>query len=272
MTERNVMLYIITRCQDQLALMYIDYVKRKIQTEKDSLFIGDLSIPKIASKPNYRSILAVPMELGGHLKGIAILMHQEPYFFSFEKFKLLQALIHHTTLAFTNSMLREELERMIITDHLTKLHSRNYLDEQIQLSLREDDRGTFILIDIDNFKTINDTFGHQVGDEVLLQVASLIKNNIRGEDIGARWGGEELVIYSPMVSLDSGVSIANRLVKKVDECTNPHVTISCGVSYWDKEQPDSFKFLFKRADEALYLAKETGKNKVVTQEETFTAS
>ena len=64
--------------------------------------------------------------------------------------------------------------------------------------------GIFILIDIDNFKEINDTFGHQVGDEVLIQVAKLIKENIRGNDVGARWGGEELAIYLPRVPIEEG--------------------------------------------------------------------
>jgi diguanylate cyclase (GGDEF)-like protein len=253
------------------AQTYIHYVKETIEKEQESLFIGDLPL-SMQTETLFRSVMAVPMDLGGQLKGIAIVMHQKPYFFSFETFKLLQSLIHHSTLAFTNSMLREELEKMIITDHLTKLHSRNYLDEKINRSMKEDEQGTFILIDIDDFKRVNDTFGHQVGDEVLIQVANLIKGNIRENDVGARWGGEELAIYLPMVSLSAGEAIAKRLVEKVDEHSNPHVTVSCGVSYWNKNHTDTYNYLFKRADEALYVAKRTGKNKVVTQEDSVKAS
>ncbi len=249
------------------AAKYIDFIDSKIQKEKDSLFIGDLNLKQADDCTPFRSVMAVPMDQGENLKGFVIVVHPEPYYFSFETFKLLQSLIHHSSLAFTNSMLREELERMIITDHLTKLHSRNYLDEKMQRSMKEDEQGTFILIDLDNFKVINDTHGHQVGDEVLIQVATLIKTNIRESDVGARWGGEELAIYLPKVSLETGVEIAKRLVEKVAELSNPHVTVSCGVSYWNKEKIDTTKFLFKRADEALYVAKRTGKNKVVTQEE-----
>lgn len=211
--------------------------------------------------------MAVPMVQSEKLKGFTLVMHREPYHFTFETFKLLQSLIHHSTLALTNSMLREELERMVVTDHLTKLYSRNYLDERIHLSMAEDEMGTFILIDIDNFKLINDTYGHQVGDEVLVQVANLILGNIRDTDIGARWGGEELAIYLPQISIETGALIAERLVKKVSENTNPPITISCGVSYWTSESGDTLKSLFKRADKALYIAKGTGKNKVVIQEE-----
>ncbi|WML30437.1 GGDEF domain-containing protein [Neobacillus sp. OS1-32] len=104
-----------------------------------------------------------------------------------------------------------------------------------------------------------------MGDEILVQVANVIKANIREKDIGARWGGEELAIYLPMVSLDDGTAIAKRLIKKVEENSNPRVTVSCGVSYWYKDLAHSYQSLFKQADEALYVAKTTGKNRVVAQ-------
>lgn len=252
--------------------IYIDYIGDKIIKGNEPLYFGNLDIQKISSGLIFRSILAFPMIQSESIKGFSIVMHQNPYFFSFDTFKLLQALIYHSSLALTNSMLREELERMIITDHLTKLHSRKFLDEKIQRSLKEDEEGAFILIDIDNFKEINDTFGHQIGDELLIQVANLIKENIRENDVGARWGGEELVIYLPKVTLEEGRTIADRLVKRVEESSKPSITVSCGVSYWKKDQLDSYSFLFKRADEALYIAKGTGKNRVVTQSDNTRAS
>jgi two-component system cell cycle response regulator len=254
------------------AQIYIDYIKGKIQMERNPLFIGDINLHNIKNISSFHSILAIPMIHHEELKGFSIVMHQKPYFFSFDTFRLLQSLIHHSSLALTNSMLREELEHMIITDHLTKLHSRKFLDERIQWSMKEAEEGTFILIDIDNFKEINDTYGHQVGDQVLIQVANLIKGNIRGEDIGARWGGEELALYLPGVPLENGAAIAERLVKKVSQCSAPHITVSCVVSYWNKERQDAYNFLFKRADEALYIAKRTGKNKVVIQEQNIMVS
>lgn len=245
---------------------YIQYVEKRIQSEKDPVYVGDISLKGYQHEWRYKSIMAVPMIHGNVIIGFALVLHHLPYFFSFDTFKLLQSLIYHSTLAFTNSLLREELERMVITDHLTKLYSRNYLDKRIKQSMGEDQQGTFILIDIDNFKQINDNYGHQVGDEVLVQVAKIIKNNIRGSDIGARWGGEELAIYLPKVPLHIGATVAERLVKKVCEQSHPNVTISCGISHWEKTQDDNFQNLFKRADRALYKAKETGKNKVVIQE------
>jgi two-component system cell cycle response regulator len=254
------------------ARIYIDYIGEKIIKGNEPLYFGDLNIQKISNGAIFRSLLAIPMIQTDSLKGFSIILHQSPNFFSFDTYKLLQALIYHSSLALTNSMLREELERMIITDHLTKLHSRKFLDEKIQKSMNEDDEGTFILIDIDNFKGINDTFGHQTGDELLIQVANLIKVNIRENDVGARWGGEELAIYLPKVCLEEGKTIAERLVDRVAECSKPSITISCGVSYWHREQFDSYPSLFKRADEALYVAKGTGKNKAITQRDIIKAS
>jgi two-component system cell cycle response regulator len=254
------------------ARIYIDHIKDKIQTENESLFWGDINLIKGGNIPNFHSIMAIPIIQSENIRGFSIVMHQQPYYFSFDTFKLLQELVHHSALALTNSMLREELEKMVITDHLTKLHSRKFLDEKIQRSMIEDMEGTFILLDIDNFKEINDTFGHQVGDEVLKQVANIMKGNIRGNDVGARWGGEELAIYLPSIPLESGVDVAERLVERVADCSNPHITVSCGVSSWNKERHDSYNYLFKRADEALYIAKGTGKNKVVTECDSIKAS
>lgn len=255
--------------QTEQAQAYIQYFKEKIKIEKDALFLGDFSMQSINTR--YKSIMVVPMMQTGSLKGFAIVMHPAAYHFSFDTFKLLQSLIHHSTLALTNSMLREELEKMVVTDHLTKLFSRNYLDEKINRSLNEDKEGTFILIDIDNFKAVNDTYGHQVGDEIIIQVANIIIENIRGSDIGSRWGGEELAIYLPKVSLDVGINIAERLVKKVREISSPSVTISCGVSYWNQDEEDNYNSIFKRADKALYIAKKTGKDRVIVQD-TFLVS
>lgn len=242
----------------------IKYVENKIRKEKDSLFIADIK-QKLERTDAAGAVMAVPMVHNELLKGAVIVQNRTAYSFTFEHFKLLQSLIHHSTLAFTNAMLREELETLVITDYLTKLHSRNYLDESIQASMKRDGYGTFIIMDIDNFKMINDTYGHQIGDEVLVQVSNIIKKNIRSHDIGARWGGEELAIYLPRVKLEDGRKIADRIVDRVANETNPRVTISCGIANWEKDMKDDVQYLVKRADQALYIAKQSGKNQVVYQ-------
>ncbi|NEU29914.1 sensor domain-containing diguanylate cyclase [bacterium LRH843] len=247
--------------------LFLDEIKRliqRIQREKDAVYIGDTHLYEDVYLEKYRSALIIPMIQNSETIGAAVTLHSQMYHFTFEDFKLLQSLIHHSTLAFTNSILHEELERLAITDHLTKLYSRSYLDKRIKKSMEEDKKGTFLLLDIDNFKLINDTYGHQIGDEVIIQIANIMKGKVREEDIVARWGGEELAIYLPKVDGDIGLSIAQRIVKVVPTVTKPKVTVSIGLAQWSaKDANASLKRLFNLADEALYEAKRSGKNGVV---------
>ncbi|TWI56947.1 sensor domain-containing diguanylate cyclase [Halalkalibacter nanhaiisediminis] len=247
-------------------LSSLDPFIRKVKRDKDPVYIGDTRLHEEFQLEEYKSVLTVPMIQNNELKGMVITIHRDAYHFTFENFKLLQSLVHHSTLAFTNSMLHEELERLVITDHLTKLYSRNHLDKRIQDSMNQDIQGTFLLLDIDNFKQINDTYGHQVGDDIIIQVSNIMKKNIRDEDIAARWGGEELAIYFPKIEVNIGNRIAKRIVEAVSVETSPKVTVSVGVSSWHAKDADlSLKRLFNLTDEALYSAKEAGKNQVVTK-------
>lgn len=241
---------------------YLIHIEEYLHTEGDPLFIGDLRVHERLPELPFCSCMIIPVLAPNGVKGACVVTHPLPYFFTFEQFKLLQSLIHHSTLAFNNSMLREELERYVITDYLTKLYSRKYLDDKIENSMKDDTCGTFILLDIDDFKIVNDTYGHQVGDKILMQVANIIKANIRETDIGARWGGEELAIYLPKIELTVGEGIVARIIEKIREETDPGVTVSGGVSYWSKNTQDTLKDLFHRADYALYKAKDQGKNQL----------
>ncbi|MEC2071763.1 sensor domain-containing diguanylate cyclase [Alkalihalophilus marmarensis] len=240
----------------------------EMKYHREPQFVGDSKSHKLFQHSYYRSLLAVPMIQSGVLKGVVIVLDQKPYRFSYDHFKLLQSLAHHSTLAFTNAMLHEKLEKLVITDHLTSLFSRSYLDQQIRASLENDGYGTYLLFDVDNFKQINDTHGHQIGDEVLIQVAKIMKGNIREEDIAARWGGEELALYLPKVNLEDAKKIAVRIVEAVEYQTEPPITVSCGVSYWHHHKAArSLKELIKEADDGLYTAKRLGKNRIhVVQE------
>jgi len=249
--------------ETEMVSEYIRYVREKIEKDLEGIFIGDFTTHIENAK--FPSVMAVPMVQSDSLKGFALVLHKRPYHFTFDMFKLLQSLIHHSTLALTNSLLREELETLVKTDHLTQLYSRKYMNECIENSMKNDRKGTYILFDIDDFKKINDTYGHQIGDKILVQVAKIIKSNIREKDIGARWGGEELSLYLPQVELEAGVAIAKRIVERVRENTEPMVTLSCGVSYWDAKNLINYNQLFRKADQALYLAKNKGKNQVIVQ-------
>ena len=145
-----------------------------------------------------------------------------------------------------------------------KLHSR--LDGEIQRQKRYQREFALIMFDIDNFKSINDTYGHDVGDIVLKIISDISKHSTRSTDIVSRWGAEEFMILLPETSLEDAVTIANKIRKaieayKFDQIDNP-ITISLGVTIFNWEN-DTKEHLLKRVDTALYKAKETGKNKTV---------
>lgn len=242
---------------------FLQFVKDFLEARDESLFIGNFAPDGKEMETPFRSVMAESLKRDQKKIGFIIVLHQNPYHFSFNTFKLLQSITQHTSLVFTNTMLRERLEQLVITDYLTKLFTRNYLDTQMQKSMERDFEGAFILIDIDNFKDINDTFGHQIGDQILIQIANIIKNNLKKNEIGARWGGEEIAIYLPNRTLEEGLFLGKKLVRETATSIEPSITISCGISHWDQKSKDSSFTLFKKADEALYLAKNRGKNRAI---------
>ena len=103
-----------------------------------------------------------------------------------------------------------------------------------------------------------------MGDKVLVQVANIFKNNIRDEDVAARWGGEELAIYLPKINHEVAEKIAERIIRRVRDETNPRVTISCGVAHWIADDKDiDYLLLVHKADQALYKAKKNGKDQLI---------
>ncbi len=163
-----------------------------------------------------------------------------------------------------------KLERLAITDPLTKIHNRRYLDLQINaapLCHGSEQSTTLILFDIDHFKAINDTYGHDAGDTVLKKLAVVVRGIIRNSDIFVRIGGEEFMIILPNCPLDQGIKLAERIRETIERTAFIYnekpilVTISMGITEYTGGQ-DISRFI-EKADEALYQAKETGRNKVV---------
>ncbi len=152
-------------------------------------------------------------------------------------------------------------------DELTKIYNRSkfntLLSRAIRTSLIHNEPFSLIIFDIDHFKLINDTYGHDTGDKVLFQLSSLVKSELRSQDSFARWGGEEFVILSESLTEEETVHLATRLCQTIDAYTFGivgHMTCSFGVAQF--EPNDSSTTLLKRADKALYKAKESGRNKV----------
>ena len=160
------------------------------------------------------------------------------------------------------------LQEMALRDVLTGLLNRRGFEETVQ-ALRADGRGgTLLVLDIDHFKPINDTFGHVEGDRLLEELAAVLEeqaalgDTLAGPGVAARWGGEEFVLYYPQPDPMLGTQIAERVRREVQARTalRRPVTVSVGVSAW---RPDEkLRLAFLRADEAMYAAKRAGRNRV----------
>lgn len=245
--------------------IFAEFMIKEMKERSEPILSGDFT--KDYPVFPYHSIISIPMITPDFNYGYIIVTHEEKSFFTLENFKLMQSLIRHSTLALTNTILKDKLEKAVITDYLTQLYSRNYLDDMLRKHMKKDDCGAFILFDIDDFKSINDTYGHHVGDKVIIQIADVMREHISENELPARWGGEEFALYIPYGNLRQGFEMAKRLKVAVANHTNPAVTISCGVSTWSTQYVDSTSAIFIRADKALYKAKETGKNKIITEEQ-----
>jgi diguanylate cyclase (GGDEF)-like protein len=161
-----------------------------------------------------------------------------------------------------------ELEVKAIHDQLTGLYNHGYMFERLsycqQLSRRYTKPLTVIMFDLDHFKSVNDTWGHQVGDLVLQKVSQVIKETIRQVDLAGRYGGEEFMIICPETTLDQGVLLAERIREGIAvtdmETEDLKVTISGGVA--ESQADESVELLVNRADSLLYKSKHSGRNKI----------
>lgn len=170
----------------------------------------------------------------------------------------------------TEQMEKEaQLERLATTDMLTGLVNRSQFDVILKSELNRQHRYarplSLIMLDIDYFKDINDNYGHDVGDQVLIELAHLLKRNLRKADCCARWGGEEFMLLAPETSLEQAVRLAEKIRGAIKQTAFPlqnRVTASFGVV--EVNSQESVKSVMKRADNALYQAKEKGRNRVST--------
>ncbi len=159
------------------------------------------------------------------------------------------------------------------TDHLTGLFNRRFLmealDKEVQRARRKDGQVALLLLDIDHFKRVNDTHGHLQGDVVLQKVALHIQKELRSYDTAARYGGEEFVAVLPDTSLKEAFNVADRIRLSVQgmrfagSLSNEQVTVSLGVALFPSPCFDDIDGLLRAADEALYQAKERGRNRVI---------
>ncbi|PNV84353.1 MAG: hypothetical protein C0627_01340 [Sulfurimonas sp.] len=214
---------------------------------------------------HYKRVVVVDDE--GKMSGI--ITQKELISLSYSRWAMLMK-AHHEELSQINASLlnkSKKYEEMASTDSLTGLYSRGkFLELYLSSFATMQDRGnsmSFIIADIDHFKKINDNYGHNVGDEVLVLIAHELQKTLRNIDIVCRWGGEEFIVLLPATELENAVILAEKLRAHIEALALQKVgkvTSSFGVTkvYAD----DDIKSLVERADKALYDAKKSGRNMV----------
>jgi diguanylate cyclase (GGDEF)-like protein len=171
------------------------------------------------------------------------------------------------------SEMNDKLLYMSLTDGLTGVDNRRALErklhEMFEHSYRLHEPISCVMCDIDHFKKVNDTYGHQAGDEVLKQFAAILKGEAREIDSVGRYGGEEFLLLLPGTVLDSAVTFAERLRARVEENIFTYEggtlrrTMSCGVASWPHPRVSDAEGMLRSADDSLYVAKELGRNRVI---------
>ncbi len=216
---------------------------------------------------NVQSLICVPLIAKGECIGIINITNKKNgKLFTKKDLEFIEALANQAAIAVDNAQLYE----LATKDGLTKLYIHRHfyylLESEIKRVQRYHHVLSLIMMDIDNFKQVNDTYGHLVGDMVLKEIASTIQKTIRHVDIPARYGGEEFTIILPETPALNAVTIAERLRKKiseiavkVDDETVIRPTVSMGISEFPNAAED-IKELIDWADKALYVSKENGKN------------
>ena len=176
-------------------------------------------------------------------------------------------------LALANQRLRDALLEKALFDPLTGLRNRHHLEDtlhtQMTQAIRNGEPLSCMMIDIDHFKSINDRFGHEAGDQVIKSVATIVQRATHDNGMAFRYGGEEFAVVLDEVSPEHALHVAERLRQTVEQLGIPHpgspaghVTISLGVAAVEVLTPETLPRLLETADSALYSAKEHGRNRV----------
>lgn len=243
-------------------------------TEKVDFFHNPLAV-----REGIRSLVCIPLVTKGNIQGVLYLDDFVPRTFDRERMELLSVLASFAAMAIENAKLHHETIQMAITDSLTRLYNRRYFEQVLPQELERAERYGLsfglLMIDVDNFKKFNDSYGHPMGDRILATIAGSVEKSLRSVDFAFRYGGEELVVLLPETDQKNACKVAERIRQRVVRDTNRRmrgtlkepITVSVGVASYPDDGGDIGQLL-TRADSLLYQAKNAGRNCVRCSEET----
>jgi diguanylate cyclase (GGDEF)-like protein len=227
------------------------------------------NIRTIVEKHSIVSLMAVPIQTKDNVLGALISLSTESRTFTNEDVSTALTLADFTAIALENAGLFAELQRSAITDPLTGVYNTRFFDEVLERETARADRYntalSLLMIDIDTFKQVNDTFGHVVGNKVLTQIADTLKATVRNTDFVFRCGGDEFGVVLPGTNLEGAMHVAEKILQKVEAGNiltalgySGSVTVSIGLSEYHRGS--HFETLVAEADQALYASKRSSKN------------
>ena len=225
------------------------------------------------SKATLKSHLTLPLAVEGEIIGCTSLNSDQPNAFDAQDLQFFSVIGYQMASTLKHFQRFNSVKSMAIYDTLTSLYNRRFFEERLGIETQKSFYGgtplSLVMVDIDHFKKVNDTFGHLEGDKVLCKIASLLKDSVRKKDTVARYGGEEFVLILPGAGLEESAMIAERIRRLVENTpmqiigqAQINLTVSLGISNFPIHRPNSKEELVNMADQALYEAKEEGRNRV----------
>ncbi len=218
------------------------------------------------------AVLLLPLKTAGHVFGSLAISRGLGHPMGKDEVQALYAAVNHLSLALRNAALFSEIKTKADHDGLTRIHNRRAFDERLVEELKRHQRYnnnlSLLMLDLDHFKRINDTHGHQAGDMVLRSIGHVLQDSLRSTDFGARYGGEEFVVILPQTTEEQAWVLAERLRRAIAglgfefEGREFQVTTSIGVATLKPGALNKRMDLLRQADQALYHAKSSGRNMV----------
>ena len=229
--------------------------------------------PEYSLTPDKGKLVTMPLTAGAETFGCLVLLCESGYRLGKDQVETFRSAVNHIGLALRNAQAFKEVKLRADRDALTRIYNRHSFDERLVYEIKRRRRYrhdlSLLMLDLDHFKTVNDTYGHKAGDMVLRKVGDILTNTFRTTDLPARYGGEEFVVLLPHTTEEAAWKLAERVRAVVEECSFDFdgqkftVTASIGVATVEGGALTSDDELIVKADKALYQAKNNGRNMVV---------